>query len=272
MTGLQKAIKYAAIAFAIFLIVSIASGILGAIGFFGGLIGDESVLGEMTTYTVSQNVTELTVDVNAADFVIKSGSVFSVESNLKNLSVKESDGELHITEKSKIHVTSSYSDAKLVIYIPEAWIFDCADITTGAGKVSIDVLSANKLSLELGAGEVNITELNAGNEAKIQSGAGAVKICNGVLNDLSCEIGAGKLELTAEILSKGKFECGVGSVNIILLGEKDSYRLKFDKGIGNVIVDGQSMSDNSVYGNGKNKIDFDCGIGNVKITFIEPIN
>ena len=41
MTTAQKVIKYLAIAFAIFLTVSIIGGILSAVGFLGGLLSDD---------------------------------------------------------------------------------------------------------------------------------------------------------------------------------------------------------------------------------------
>lgn len=86
MTALQKVIKYIALAFAVFLSVSIIGGILGAISIFTGL-SNNGVSKDMKGYTVPQNVTELRVDIKAADFVISSGETFSVESNIKNLTV-----------------------------------------------------------------------------------------------------------------------------------------------------------------------------------------
>lgn len=47
MTTAQKIIKYCAIAFAVFLIVSIIGGICGAIASISMLCGDEDVVGEL---------------------------------------------------------------------------------------------------------------------------------------------------------------------------------------------------------------------------------
>ena len=52
MTSWQKAIKYLAMAFALFLIVSILSGIFGALGLVSNVFDGEDALGEMKTYSV----------------------------------------------------------------------------------------------------------------------------------------------------------------------------------------------------------------------------
>ena len=62
MTTLQKVIRYLAIAFAIFLAVSIIGGVLGAVGLFGGFFEDNAVLEDAKTYAVSDDITQLDVE------------------------------------------------------------------------------------------------------------------------------------------------------------------------------------------------------------------
>ena len=76
MTTLQKVIKYLAIAFAIFLTVSIIGGILSAVGLFGGLFSSDSVLEEVKTYSVAKDIHNLDIEINAADLYIKEGDAF----------------------------------------------------------------------------------------------------------------------------------------------------------------------------------------------------
>ena len=66
MTGFQKAIKYLAMAFALFLIVSILSGIFSALGLVSNVFDNKDAVGEMQTYTVSGDIQELKLDINAA--------------------------------------------------------------------------------------------------------------------------------------------------------------------------------------------------------------
>ena len=102
------------------------------------------------------------------------------------------------------------------------------DISAGAGTVKIDTLSAEKLFLDLGAGEVNIEELTAKDSAKINGGA--------------------------------------GELNLTLLGSPEDYRITLDKGVGEATLDGKKMQDGEVYGSGDTRIDIDGGIGALHLT------
>ena len=78
-------------------------------------------------------------------------------------------------------------------------------------------------------------------------------------------------EITEESISKltGKNEinAGVGSLNINLQGEKESYKIQVDKGLGSIKIDGKEISDEEVFGDGENYIEVDGGVGNIKIDF-----
>ena len=265
MTSWQKAIKYIAIAFAICLIVSIIGGIMSAVGLIGGFIESDATADNVKTYTVSQDITQLEIDINAADFTITMGDEFAVESNLKDLTVKDTGGALTVIENKKWG--RDYNNAVLTLYIPSDFVFEKAEIETGAGRVTVDTLSADKLSLELGAGEAQIAELNAVKEAEIDGGAGKITINGGTLNNLDFNMGVGECNLTAAITGNSELDCGVGEANITLKGTADDYQIHTSKGIGAVTVDGQSVTDDRAYGSGENKIELTCGIGAVNVRF-----
>ena len=133
--------------------------------------------------------------------------------------------------------------------------------------MNLDTLCANSLRLNLGAGEVIIGELSANSQSKIEGGAGAITINGGVLYNLDLDMGEGELNLTSCLLGDSELNQGVGQTNLTLTGNKDDYRLDFDKGLGSISVDGQKMSNDSVYGNGQNKVDIDGGVGEIKVNF-----
>lgn len=266
MTTAQKVIKYIAMAFAIAIIVSIASGVLKLVGLIAFVSDGEETLEDVKAYTVSSDIDSLEIDIAAAELIISTGNEFAVESNLKNLSVKEEGDCLKIKEKSNA-LAHYEGKAVLNIVIPKDVVLDEADITTGAGKVNIDTLSADELHLELGAGKVDIAELNAFRESSIEGGAGSVSIESGVLNDLDMDMGVGKMVLKGALTGKCDIDHGVGSVEFILTGEKDDYCIKVDKGVGSFKVDGVSVSDNSVIGSGSNEIEIDGGVGEINISF-----
>lgn len=265
MTTLQKVIKYLAMAFAIFLAVSIIGGILGAVGLFGGFFGGDSVAEDMKTYAISSDIQSLDVTINAADFKIVQGDHFSVESNLKHLTVEDKNGVLTVKETKKFGTT--YQGAVLTLYVPADTVFDKATITTGAGRLTADCLSADTVNLELGAGEVTIDTLIATTAIDMEGGAGKITVSGGALHNLDLEMGVGQLNLTSVLTGDSDFELGVGESNITVIGSKDDYKLDVEKGIGNITVDGASVSNLNGQGNGSNRIEVHGGIGAIHLNF-----
>lgn len=267
MTTLQKVIKYLAIAFAIFLTVSILGGVLGAVGLFGGLFSGDAVLEEMKTYSVGAEVHNLDIEINAADLYIKEGKAFSVESNLKHLKVEEKGGLLTIQE-TKI-LSGTYNGAVLTVYIPAGTVFDNVNFTTGAGRLTVGSLAAGTLDFELGAGDVSIDTLIATKSADIEGGAGRITISGGSLEDLELEMGVGQLNLTSALTGNCKMELGVGESNLTLIGNKNDYKLDLEKGLGSISVDGKAVSDFGSSGSGTNKVEINGGIGAINVRFAE---
>ncbi len=265
MTSAQKVIKYVALALAVALIVSIIGGIFSAIGLVSGFFGKSGVDDEMTVYEVGNEFRKLKIDINAAEVIFKNGEKFSVESNLADLRLTDNGETLKLTEKSKWGVNNS--GAKLIVYIPEGHVFESVDLTAGAGRVELEALSAERLSMEFGAGEVKIGSLTAEEKAEIQGGAGKITIEGGSLSNLDFEMGVGEFNLKSELSGNCDLELGVGKTEIILTGESEKYFLDIDNGIGSITVDGSAINDKGVYGNGEDKIEIDGGVGAIKIDF-----
>ena len=102
MTSWQKAVKYLAIAFAVFLAVCIIGGIVTALSSLSLIFGSKNIVGEMQVYNISNEVTDLKIDISAADLEIITGDTMKVESNHKYLSAEVQDGRLTIKEQKKI--------------------------------------------------------------------------------------------------------------------------------------------------------------------------
>jgi len=267
MTTVQKVIKYLAIAFAISLTVSIIGGILSAVGLLGGLFAWDAATEEMKTHAVTSEIHSLNIQINAADLYIKEGDTFSVESNLKHLKVEEKGDVLVIKETKKF--SGSYNDAVLTICVPADTVFDRTDLTTGAGRLTIENLSSGTLDFDLGAGDVSIDSLAATKSADIEGGAGRITISSGALKDLDLEMGVGQLNLTSALTGDCQLDLGVGESNIALIGSKEDYKLDLEKGLGSISVDGKNVSDYGSSGNGTNKVEINGGIGSINVKFKE---
>ena len=225
------------------------------------------VLDDSQTYEITSDIHSLDIQINAADFKIKHGDAFSVESNLKYLSVSEKNGVLTIVDEAKSN--SNYTNAILTLYVPNGIVFHDVDIETGAAKMTVDTLSASSVELKLGAGDVRFESLNASSNVDIEGGAGQITIVSGTLNDLSLEMGMGELNLRAAVLGESDLKFGVGESNLTLIGSKDDYKVDVEKGLGSISVDGKNVSDFGSSGNGQSHIHIEGGIGAVHIVFQE---
>lgn len=270
MTTFQKIIKYLAMAFAIFLSVSIISGICGALFTIANLFGANTE-NEIVNHTIETDFTSISVNLSAAELEIKMGDKFDVETNHKYLKCEEKDDILKISEIRKLFA-SHPRGMKVILTIPKDKIFDYVDIRAGAGTVTIDELSSNMLNIDLGAGELTAQILDASDKAEIDGGAGSVTISGGRLNNADIDMGVGELNLTSELSGKSSIDYGVGETNLVLIGEEDDYKIELDKGIGEAWLVGKKMSDDSIYGAGKSFIEIDGGIGELNIKFNSKTN
>lgn len=266
MTAFQRVMKYVAMGFAILLAVGIIGGVLGLFGFFGG----DAVTKDLKVYSVPSGIHSIEVEINAADFKIAQGERFFVESNLKYLTVKAQNGALKIEETKKFGVT--YADAVLTLYVPASVELKKVEITTGAGRLTADRLSAAAIELELGAGEVRIDTLVATTCINIEGGAGKFTVSDGALRNLDLEMGVGQLNLTCALTGDSDLDLGVGESNITVLGNRDDYRLNIEKGIGNIALDGKSVSNIKENGKGKNSIEVNGGVGAINLKFKESFS
>ena len=273
MTTAQKVIKYLALSFAIFLIVTIISGILGALYALSGVLGlqkeDKTIKDEMSMINFENSeVATLDIDVAFTNLIIKKGDNLIAETNNKDINCKQNNQNLQIKEKQH-NWLSRNNKGDLVVYIPENLEFEKVKINAGAGKIQIENINTKNLYLELGAGETIIEKLNVTDDCKIESGAGKVSILSGNINELNLDMGVGKFEVTSELTGNSKINAGIGNLELNIQGNKENYTIKADKGIGSIKIDRKEVADDVTYGNGENTIKIDGGIGAIKIDFME---
>ena len=226
---------------------------------------NKAVLKKTELHEITSDIHSMNIKINAADFIIVHGRNFLVESNIKKLSISEKDGVLTVYDKTKY--TANYKNAILKLWIPNYLVFENVDITTGASKLTADSLDANSLRLKLGAGKVELGELNANSIADIVGGAGEITVTSGTLNNLTLSLGAGRLNMTAALSGKSDLKFGVGQSDLTLIGNKDNYSIDIEKGIGSINVDGKTAFGFSSSVNGQHHISIQGGIGATNIRF-----
>lgn len=270
MTSVQRVIKYFAVALAVLIIFSIASGAMGALTLVTNLFsGDEIELQQTGSFLegdINSNVEIIDIEVNSVSVWIKSGDEFRFETNNESIKSKITKEKLSVSQKG-INFLDSDGNNSLIIYIPEDVKLQKLSISSAAGNVLLDSIVLEKLNLDLAAGELKINNCKSTKKAEIDTGMGKAEIQNCILKNLDLDLGMGKLTMTSYILGKSEIDCGIGQADITLKGKAESYRINADKGIGALTVNGNSIADEGSFGDGDNELNVDAGIGNVKIEF-----
>lgn len=267
MRTIQKVIKYIAIALGVFIIVNICGGILFGLSIVATIFGldeDENVLENERIAQVEDinQIKNLDIEIKFAKLSIKHGNIFKVESNDKNIYCQKSGDSIQIRDKSNNLRNKS---KEVIIYIPDDFVFEDVNITTGAGKLDIEFLLTKNLSFDVGAGSAIIKELTVLEKSKINGGAGNFEIRSGTVNNLKLNVGAGKTEVEAEILGNSKIEAGVGKLDLCLIG--DDYKIETDNAIGIVKINGDTVPKDSKHGDGNNLVKVEGGMGAIDIYF-----
>ena len=275
MTTAQKTIKYCALAFAIFLIVAIFSGIIRIIYGIGDAIFGDSAKMDKYVYLIEESnlnnyeANSLIIDVKATNIKIVKGGTFSIQTNNKNIKFSVDGEDMIIKDKTKGSFHFKTVDTELIIEVPSVHKFEKVSIDSGAGKVNIQDLKVNRFDLDLGAGSLNIKNVIVDKNTKIEGGAGSITIEDAAMNNLDLDIGTGSFKYTGTITGISNIECGVGETKLNLAGKLDDYQLHLEKGIGSITVDNKSVENDRTIGNGDNTISIDGGVGSIKVNFYE---
>ena len=191
------------------------------------------------------------------NLTIKTGETLKAETNNSNINCKQNYQNIQIKEKSRNWFAKN-NEGDLIVYVPEGIEFETIRINAGAGKINIEELNTKELVLNLGAGNTEISRVNVSEKCSIDGGVGKLSILSGTIS---------QTDLVSKITGKSDINSGIGKVSIKLLGDKDNYKFKINKGIGAIDIAGEEMKDGQEWGNGKNYIDIDGGIGEIKIDF-----
>lgn len=283
MTSFQKVIKYGAIAFGVYLSLTIIGitifvittifGITAGIGLFSENNKEDIVITKWEQEY--SNITNLDIELKICELDIKKGDKLKVEaSDISDKFECQTDGnKLRIKDKKVIRGFWDIEEEhpKITVYIPETITFEQIKIETGMNDTNIEYLKADTIKLEMGVGRYRIENIVAQN-VKIAAGAGEAIIADGSIGDLKLDGGIGKLTITSQILENAKISCGVGKMELNLRGNQQDYKIDAESGIGNFVVNNQKISGKQTIGNGMTNIKIDSGVGETIVKFVNSYN
>lgn len=275
MTTTQKIIKYLAIAFALFLVISIFSIIFGLsreiISSINSDKKDSKLLEEYTTISNNvNNIESFKIDISNDNIEIKEGEKFEVKTNDPDVKFYHENSKVKIkTDKTFSWHLSNSSRGTIIIYLPNEFNITELDLNLGAGKIDIDKIFVETLLMDLGAGTMTAKEINVYEKATINGGAGNINIYSGTINNLNLKLGAGNASIESDLTGSNTLTTGVGKLNLSLSRSKDNYGFDINKGLGNITLNDFDISENTISGDGETKIKINGAVGNIIINTAE---
>ncbi len=269
MNTSQKIIKYFAIVLATLVVVYGVSRIIMVVGFIAGPKSFEKLDSSYKEIKIVQdNFKELDISLKTTNLTIKYGEKLKIQTNNENLIINDDDNILKITEEKGrwFHFSKRKN---LVIFVPNTIELNNLTIRQMVGEISLEEIVTKKFEVYLGTGKTIINKLIVQESALLTGGVGSIEINSSHLNNLNAELGVGTFSFNGTLSDKlNNIDCGVGSVYISLMDAKENYLIKYEKGIGSIIIDNESMqSQKSTIGSGETVIDIDGGIGKIDIKF-----
>ncbi len=232
MNGLQKVIKYCAMAFAIFLSVVILGSIITAVlGVTTGIAGinaltreDKDRISLSEEYSLEEakalEITSILVDCNA-EITVKEGEVLAIEASdvTDEYEIRQSNGKFSIVQdRPDFNINFVWFDdvavqEKVVVTIPEELCPEQIKINSGSGAVSVTEVAADNLTVDSGSGRVTMEKVEA-DRLLVDSGSGKVAVTNAKCKNTELYTGSGGISVENSELGEFRLDSGSGTVRM----------------------------------------------------------
>ncbi len=123
---------------------------------------------------------------------------------------------------------------QIIITIPSDLMADQVTIDLGAGEIKIEELNTRIADFEIGAGSLNVRSLSVSDKLNAEVGAGELSIKRLIAKDAVLDCGVGSIDLAGEILGDLDADCGVGQIVLDLEGKEEDYNYNISCGIGEI--------------------------------------
>lgn len=306
MNGIQKVIKYCAMAFAAFLSVTILGAIVSVVmavttGIAGVnflLDGGKERVTMVKEYSLEEaknlGITSILVDCDA-EITVKQGAKLTIEA--KNVTddyeIRQTKGTFRVVQKtSNYGINLGFIDTSktetVTVTIPEELSVESVKVNSGSGKVKVSDVTTKSLKIDSGSGKVTLerieaeeTGLNTGSggilvdDAKLgklgmESGSGSVTMKDVEAEKVTVDSGSGSVLVEGTLTGKCEFDTGSGSVTLRLDGREEEYLIKADCGSGGLYINGKKKENGNYGTNTEGTLVIDSGSGSVKVEFVTP--
>ncbi|MCR4728139.1 MAG: DUF4097 family beta strand repeat-containing protein [Lachnospiraceae bacterium] len=164
-----------------------------------------------------------------------------------------------------IGLADNYS--KIKVTIPEGFRAEDATVSLNAGNLKVDELSADKIELNLNAGNFEINKGIFADDLKISASLGSMFVYVADVEKASVNINAGSFVAgVTDKLKSAEINVSTGSADITSAGSKKDFSYEITSGLGIVKVDGKrGKTDENSGARGEFRVN--CNLGSVSINF-----
>lgn len=244
-------------------------------------IGDADPLARSEDSFDASVIKKLDIDAGAGRILIKEqeGSEQTIDVSAEiagRLDIRENNGTLHIKVSDQMKVNNRFyfgfdtDDSTIEVRIPKGYHAESADLSLGAGEIDIEKLSAGNASFTVGAGRLAVEELSA-DTADISVAAGECDIDRLDSKTTNLDVNLGKVDV--DLLNTDSLDASVdmGEIEFKASGSQTDYDYEINCGMGNIEVDGRSYSGmgvtKSISNSAGRKMELSCSMGNIEVEF-----
>ena len=184
----------------------------------------------------NEKLTDISIDMNAADINIDYGNTFSVDASFPEKyapDVELRNGKLTVSQKQSIKNMNGFDGFQLDIVIPKDADLKTIKLDIAAGDIDINDIKFEKLELDANAGDIDINNITS-EKINIDANAGDINVMDCTVDKIDLNVNAGDVDVTGNY---GKIDCNCD------MGDVDIKAPNTDR----------------------NDIDVDCALGSVNI-------
>lgn len=215
--------------------------------------------------------------ISGVNFNLSSGtiSVATGNSNTIDIELDGSSSVRYYEEDGTLFINSAdgYGNCDATIVLPKDICLESAIFSVGAAELDIDNINCKMLSVDVGAGEADINNVDATENAILSIGAGEMTIKESNLNNANVDLGMGEFNFVGIIPGNLVLECGMGSASLKLEDVKENHSIISECGMGSIDIDGSSkvsFGEGVTTGSNNNSVyNISCGMGSVDIDFLK---
>lgn len=235
---------------------------------------EETLSGDANLNFEKEGVSKLKLDVGGCtlqvltaeddNFSVKANHVDKLQSYVKGNTLY-----LKSTRSGKVS-GQDIKRSEIILYVPDDFSFEEADVEVGAGLMNFADLRAKKTSIDLGAGQVIIGKCTS-EDLSVKVGAGDLTIHEMNVKELNCEVGVGNLELTGELKGNAKAKCSMGNVTLNLSNKPSDFNYKLESSMGNIDLGSEKYSglaaEKKIDNDAPYTVKLECSMGNIDVNF-----